>query len=99
MRFRLPVVNVGAQGMQRHLALNLFFGARNLGTAQAATTNDLDAPGVGAHRLLHRLLHGAAEGNALLQLISNTTRHQISIQFGLANLFDLQAHALPGLRL
>lgn len=57
----LPIVDIGAQGMQGDFPLNLLLTACNLRAAKAPTDNDLDPLGIGAHRFLHRLLHGAPE--------------------------------------
>src|SRR3546814_13230527 len=57
MCFGKPVVDIGAQGMQRHPTLAVPFTARNLGTVQATGTIDLDAQIAAAHRVTHRPLH------------------------------------------
>jgi len=87
------VVNIGTQCVQRNLALNLFLGACNFSTAQSATHNDLNALGIGSHGLLDCLLHSTTERDALLQLLSDAASNQISIQFRLADLMDLDLDA------
>jgi hypothetical protein len=75
--------------MQGNLPLDLFLGASNFCSSQTATDNNLDAFGIGTHCLLHRLLHGAAERDALLQLLGDAASHQIGVQLWLADLVDL----------
>src|SRR5579883_2012881 len=97
MRLCLAVINIGTQGMQGNFPLNLFFGAGNFRAAEATTDDNLHAFRAGTQRLLHRLLHGAAEGDTLLQLLGNTATNQGRVEFRLANLQNVQAHALVGL--
>jgi hypothetical protein len=85
--------------MQGNLSLNLFFGTRDLRAAEATTDNHANSLGVRAHRLLHRLLHSAAERDALLQLFRDAAANQVGVQFRLANLDNVQTHALFGQRL
>jgi len=73
------IVNVGAQGMQGNLPLDLFLRASDFSSTQAAATDNFDTFRVGAHRLLYRLLHRPAERNALLQLFRDTASNQVSI--------------------
>src|SRR5579883_319966 len=97
MRLCLAVINIGTQGMQGNFPLNLFLRAGNFRTAEATTDDNFHAFRAGTQRLLHRLLHGAAEGDTLLQLLGNTATNQGRIEFWLANLQNVQAHALVGL--
>src|SRR5665213_4280701 len=62
------VVDVGAQGVQRHAAFAVPFHAGDFRAAEAAGDVDADALGAEAHGRLHRTLHRAAEGHAALQL-------------------------------
>ena len=61
VRLGLTIVDVRAQRLQRHAPLDLFLGARDFRATKPPTADDLDALGTLAHRLLHGLLHGAAE--------------------------------------
>ena len=72
-------------------------GAGDLSAAQTAAAGDLDALGTQTGGLLHGLLHGAAEGDTLLQLLGDVLGHQLSVQVGGANLNDVQVHALAEL--
>jgi hypothetical protein len=91
------IVDICAQGVQGYLALDLFLGAGDFRATQTATTDNFNAFGVRAHGFLHCLLHCAAKRYTFLQLFRDTAPNQISIQFGLANLQDIQAHTLFGL--
>ena len=74
-------------------------GPGDLGAAQTAAAGDLDALGTQTGGLLHGLLHGAAEGDTLLQLLCNVLGHQLSVQVRRANLNDVQVDALAQLLL
>src|SRR5215471_5286021 len=67
-RFRLgeAVIDVGTQRMQRHAALAVPLGARDLDPVQPPSAHDLDSLRPEAHRVLHGELHRAAEHDPLL---------------------------------
>src|SRR5262249_51372140 len=46
--------------------------------------------GAELHRRLHRLLHGAAEGDAALELGGDVLGHQLRVGLGLADLLNVQ---------
>ena len=50
-------------------------------------------------RRLHRLLHGAAEGDAALELGGDVLGHQLRVDLGLADLDDVQEDLVLGERL
>src|SRR5690606_10190820 len=83
------VVDVGAQGVQRHAAFAVPFHPRDLGPAEAARDVDADALGAEAHGRLHRPLHGAAERDPALQLLGDVLGDQLRIGLGLAHLDDV----------
>src|SRR5919199_155800 len=87
-RLREAVVDVGAQGVQGEAALEVPLAARDLGAVQAARDLDLDALPAEAERLLDGLAHGAAEGDALLELRRDLLGLQLRVQFRLVNLLD-----------
>jgi hypothetical protein len=93
------VINVGAQCLQRYLALDLFFRASNFRTTQTPTNDHFNTLGIRTHGFLHSLLHRSTERDALLQLLRNAATHQICIELRLADLSDLQTHTLLGLPL
>src|SRR6202040_3128749 len=68
---RHPVIDVGAQRVQRHAALAVPFCARDFRPAQPSRAVDTDALRAEPHRRLHRALHGAAERNPALELLGD----------------------------
>jgi len=96
VRFRQTIVDISAQGVQGDFPLDFFLGASDFRSTQPPANHDANAFCIGAHGFLHCLLHGAAEGDALLQLFRDTAPDQVGIEFGLANLQDVETHALLG---
>src|SRR6185503_729224 len=72
-------VDVGAQRVQRHAALAVPFRAGDLRAAEAAGDVDTNAERAEAERRLHRALHGAAESDAALELLSDGLGDQRSV--------------------
>src|SRR5690606_20998750 len=89
VRLGEAVVDVRAQGVQRHAAFAVPPRAGDLGAAQAAGDVDLDAQGAQAHRVAHGALHGAAEHDAALQLLGDGLGDQLGVQLRLADLGDV----------
>src|SRR3954449_7593160 len=83
------IIDVGAQGVQRHAAFAIPFHARDFRAAEAARAVDTDAFGAKTHRRLHRALHGAAERNAALELLRDGFGDQGRVQFRLADFDDV----------
>jgi hypothetical protein len=83
------VLDVGAQGLQRHAAVGVPLGAGLLGAAEATGAADLDAAGARLHRALDGLLHGAAEGEAALELLGDALRDQGRDDVGVADLLHV----------
>src|SRR3546814_12153213 len=83
---------MGEQRVQRHPALAIPFGARDLRAAQTAGAVDADTLGAETHRRLHRTLHRTAEGDAPYELTGNALADQLGVDLGLANLEDVQRH-------
>src|SRR5262245_3315935 len=75
--------------MQRHAALAIPLHARDLGAAETPGAVDADAAGAEPHRRLHGALHGAAEGDAALELLGDRFRHQLGVELGLPDLDDV----------
>src|SRR5450631_211672 len=96
LRLREPVINVGAEGVQRHASLAVALGARDFRSVQAARNAHLDAQRAGAHGVGHRALHGAAEHHALLELLRYAFRDQLGVELGFAYLGDVEPHVLHG---
>src|SRR5688500_8361553 len=89
---RLGIIDVAAQRVQRNPALAVPFGARDLGAAETAGAGDTNAFRAEAQRRLHRALHGAAEGDAALQLIGDALGDQARVDLRLADLDDVEAN-------
>src|ERR1700676_3226214 len=88
-RRRHPVIDVGAQRVQRHASLAIPFHARDFGAAETARAIDTDAFGAETHCRLHRALHGAAERDAALELLRNRFGDQGGVELGLADFDDV----------
>src|SRR3954470_24130568 len=91
---RRRVVDVGAERVKRHASLVIAFDARDFSAAQSSTTLDLDALRAHAHRALHRALHGAAEGDTLRELARDVVGHELRIELGTLDLFDVDVDFL-----
>src|SRR2546425_7673546 len=94
-----PVIDVGAQRVQRQLPLQVPLGARDLGAAQPPRDADLHALGPEAHGRLDRLLHGAPESHAALHLQTHRLRDQLRLQLRLVDLHDVDEDLAAGLLL
>src|SRR6185437_866765 len=86
------VIDVGAQGVQRHAAFAVPLKPRDLGAAETAGAVDANALGAQTHRRLHGAFHGAAEGDAAFELLGDGIGHQRRIDLGLAHLDDVDRH-------
>src|SRR5690349_8264930 len=69
-----PVVDVGAQRVQRYPALAVELRTGHLGPAQAPAALDLDALCTGLHRRLDRLAHRAAQRHPTGRRLSHARR-------------------------
>src|SRR5262249_50288707 len=90
------VIDVGAQGVQRHAAFPVPFHAGDFGAAQAARAGDTNAQRAQPHGGLHRTLHHAAEGDAASQLLGDILGHQLGVDFRLADFDDVQMDFIGG---
>ncbi len=82
--------------MQGHPALAVPLRPGDFSPAQTAAAIDANAQRAQAHGRLHRPLHGPAKGDPPLQLIADVLGHQLGIDFGLANLDNIQMHVAAG---
>src|SRR5690606_9947582 len=89
--FGEAVVDVGTQGVQRHTAFAVPLGTGDFDAVQTARGHDLDALGAQAHGVLHRAFHGAAEHDALFELLADRVGDQLGIDFGLAHFLDVDS--------
>src|SRR5207237_7118827 len=96
LRRGLAVIDIGAQGVQRHPALAIPLHARDLGATEPAGAVDPDPLGAEPHRRLNRPLHRAAEGDPALQLLGNALGDQLGLDLRLADLDDVEADLAVG---
>src|SRR5439155_8047630 len=85
--------------VQRQLAVQIPLGARDLGAVQPAGHADLDALGAEAEGSVDGLAHGAAEGDALLELQRHRFRDELAVELRLQDLLDVDEDLLAGLLL
>ena len=90
------VVDVGAQRVQRHAAVRVALGARHLRAAQATRDLDLHALGARAHGAGERALHGAAEGDAVLELLGDRLGDELGVELRTLDLEDVHLDGLAG---
>ena len=88
-RFGEAVVDVGAQRLQRQLAVQVPLRAGDFRAVQAARDAHLDAAGAEAQRRFDRLAHRAAEGDALLELHRHRLADQLRVELRLLDLLDV----------
>src|SRR5690606_4547619 len=89
LRLGKAVIDVGAQGMQRHATLAVPLAARDLGPIQASSHVDPYPLRAHAHGIADRTTHRAAEHDAPLQLLRYTFGDQLGVQLRLANLLHV----------
>src|SRR5688572_6262067 len=94
--FREPVIDVGAQRLQRQLAVQVPLRARDFGAVQAAGDAHFDAARAEAQRRFDGLAHGAAERDALFELHRHRLADQLRIQFRLLDLLDVDEDLAVG---
>src|SRR5439155_17316824 len=96
VRFREAVVDVGAQRLQRELAVQVPLRARDFGAVQPARDADLDAARAETERRLHRLAHRAPEGDAFLELHRDRFGDELRIELRLLDLLDVDEDLAVG---
>ena len=89
VRFGEAVVDVGAQRLQRQLAVQIPLRPRDFSAVQTSRDAHLDAARAEAQRRLHRLAHRAAKRNALLELHRDRFGNQLRVELGLLDLLDV----------
>src|SRR6266852_930815 len=94
VRGRHPEIDVGAQRVERHAPVAVPLAARDLAAAQPARAGDPDAVGAEAQRGGHRLLHRAAEGDALLELQRHVLGHELGVELRVDDLLDVEVDLL-----
>src|SRR5207247_9932844 len=83
MGLREPVVNVGAEGMEWHTALQIPLGPGDLSSGQPARAPNLDALGPQTESRRDAALHGPAERDPLLQLHRHVFSDQLCVKLRL----------------
>jgi hypothetical protein len=96
LRLVEAVVDVGSEGVQRHLAFTIELRTAHLSTAETTGALDPDALGAGAHRTLLRLPHGPPELHPGRKLLGHALRDQLRVGFGVLDLEDVQLYLLAG---
>src|SRR5438105_1838608 len=87
-------IDVGAQRVQRHAAVAIPLAARDLAASEPPGARDPDAVGAKTQRGRHRLLHGAPEGDALLELERHVLGHELRVELGVDDLLDVEVDLL-----
>src|SRR6266536_3560866 len=96
-RLEEPVLDVGAQRVQRYPALPVELAAGHLGAAQAPGALHPDALDDRVlHGRLHRLAHRPTEADPAGQLLGDALRNQLGIRLGALDLKDVELHLLAG---
>src|SRR5690606_29637627 len=90
--FGEAVVERDAQRLERHLAFAVPFGASDVRAAEATGAADPDALGTEVHGGLDGALHGAAERNPAFELDGHLFGDELSVEFRLADLDDVDFH-------
>src|SRR5690606_35341698 len=89
-------VDVGSQRVQRDTTLPVPLAATHFGATQTALGLDAHTLGPGLHGGGDRPLHGAAEGNPVLELIGDAPGEEGGIQVGILDLVDVELHRSAG---
>src|SRR5690606_10199554 len=84
--FGKAVVDINAEGMQRHAAFAVALRPSVVGAVEAAGDVDLDGQRAQAHRIARCALHCAAERDAALELLRDRLGDQLRVELGLADL-------------
>src|SRR5450631_2673239 len=102
LRFGETVVDIRAQRVEWHASFAIPLAACDFDAVQTPRAHDLDSLRAEAHRVLHRALHGAAEHDALLELLRDRVGDELRVDLGLADLLDVEpdfgAHHLAQVR-
>src|SRR4051812_29479662 len=96
---REAVIDVGAQRLQRQLAVQVPLGAGDFRAIQAARDAHLDPARAEAQRRFDRLAHRAAERHALFELHRHRLADQLRVELGLLDLLDVDEDLAVGLLL
>ena len=89
-------LDVGAQGVQRHATFAVRLVRGHFGAAEAARACGRGCPWRRTSWRSERLLHGAAEGDAALELGRDVLGDELRVGLGLADLLDVDEHLVLG---
>ena len=88
------VVDVRAEGVQRHAALAVELGAGHFRATQTAGHLDTNALGASALRGLDALTHRTTEGHAGSELLGDALRNELRFEIGVLHLEDVELNLL-----
>ena len=88
------VVDVRAEGVQRHAAFAVELGAGHFGATQTAGHLDTNALGASALRGLNALTHRTTEGHAGSELLGDALRNELRFEIGVLHLKDVELNLL-----
>ena len=92
MRLAETVVEVGTQGMQRQLPLQIPFAAGDFVSVQTPRYANLDALATEAKCAIYRFAHGAAECDALLKLQCNGLADKLGVELRLMYFLNIDEY-------
>src|SRR5262249_266328 len=87
--FGEAIIDIGAQGVQRKLSLQIPFTTRNLRSVQASGDADFDSFATEAERRIDRLAHRAAEGHTFFELQRDRFGDQLRVELGLVDFLNV----------
>src|SRR5207247_8068465 len=96
LRLGEPVVDVGADRVQRHATLRVHLRAAHLAAAEPPAADHLDAVSAGAHRRGQRALHLAPDADPVLELLGDRLGDKLGVELGPLDLVDVDVHGLVG---
>ena len=96
VRLNETVVDVRFQRVKRHPTFFVLLFTGKLSSAQTTGAVDLDTVGTHIHSGLDGALHGTAETDTTLQLLSNALSHELRTSFGTAHFCDFDENFFIG---
>src|SRR5208283_5368740 len=87
------IINISPQGVQWHSAFPIPLASRHFRASETSCGRDSDAFGSRLQSTRNGFLHGAAEGNTPLKLLSDILCDKLGINLRFTDLFDILAWA------
>ena len=87
--FSKSIIYIGAESVQRYAAFTIPLRTRHFSTTKTAGAGDPDALGAELESRGHALFHGPSESNPALKLESYVLSYELSIEFRLTNLMNI----------